>query len=127
MVEAAARGRHAGSRLVDEPDPDVLRVAVAIQSGDPEAYSMARRADRRRSRERTTRFITDEQLTLWGIAQLQHGDVAGAVETLAGGRARRRRTAVPRRPPTSRSPLRSSPPTGRRKRSRSARRRMSSS
>ncbi len=32
--------------------------------------------------------MNDEQHALWGIAQLQHGDVAGAVETLRAARAR---------------------------------------
>jgi hypothetical protein len=66
--------------------PNVLRVAVAIQNGDPDAYSMARSMVDAISRE-DTRFLSDEQFTLWGIAQLQHGDVAGATETLQATRA----------------------------------------
>jgi tetratricopeptide (TPR) repeat protein len=61
--------------------PAVLRVNVAIQTGDPDAYALAAgMIDALNTSDE--RFLTDEQHTLWGLAQLQHGDVAGAIETL---------------------------------------------
>ncbi len=64
----------------------VLRVALAVQAGDPEAFELAAgMLEELRAVE--DRFLTDEQHTLWGLAQLQHGDVAGAVSTLRSARA----------------------------------------
>jgi class 3 adenylate cyclase/tetratricopeptide (TPR) repeat protein len=63
----------------------VLRVAIAVHSGDSEAYSAAERlVDGIQKVDE--RFLTDEQFTLWGIARLQHGDVDGALETLGAAR-----------------------------------------
>jgi hypothetical protein len=63
--------------------PTVLRVAIAVQSGDPAGFEVgSRMAD-----ENDENFMGGEQRTLWGIAQLQHGDVGDAVETLRSSRA----------------------------------------
>lgn len=80
--------------LVAERVPDmsmrqvatVLRVALAIQVGDPDAHALAARMFAGLSAV-DDRLLTDEQHTLWGLAQLQHGDVAGAVSTLRAARA----------------------------------------
>ncbi|MGZ4734118.1 MAG: ATP-binding protein [Acidimicrobiia bacterium] len=67
--------------------PAILRVAVAIQTGDPEAYALA--SDLIDGvRQTDEQFLTDEQYTLWGLAQLQHGDVDGSVETLRATRSK---------------------------------------
>ncbi len=63
--------------------PNVLRVAVAVQAGDPEAHALAERMIEGVTRE-DTRFLTDEQFTMLGLAQLQGGDVSTAVATLEG-------------------------------------------
>ncbi len=73
--------------------PTVLRMAVAIQNGDPEAYELGSRLMELLTRM-DERMLTDEQHTLWGLAQLQHGDVAAAIETLSATRE----TAVNRGP-----------------------------
>ncbi len=87
------------SQMADEADeiaqqvPDgsmrqlatVLRVAISVHAGDPEAYRYAfelveglQKVDER--------FLSDEQHTLWGMAQLQHGDVDAALATLRSAR-----------------------------------------
>ena len=64
----------------------VLRVQLSIQIGDPEAHELAGAMFEELSRV-DDRFLSDERGTLWGLAQLQHGDVVGAVETLRRARA----------------------------------------
>jgi len=83
MVEA---GLEVASRVPDlsmNQMPRVMRVAIAIQAGDPEAYPLALSMIEALSKV-DARFMTDEQFTMFGLAQLQHGDVTGAVETLQG-------------------------------------------
>jgi class 3 adenylate cyclase/tetratricopeptide (TPR) repeat protein len=72
--------------------PTVLRVAIAVQSGDPAGFEVGKHmAD-----ENDETFMGGEQRTLWGLIQLQHGDVADAVETLRASRA-----AAPSRGPAA--------------------------
>jgi tetratricopeptide (TPR) repeat protein len=68
----------------------VLRVAIAVNAGDPGAFDLA--SAMLEDLTVDPRFLNDEQHALWGIAQLQHGNVTGAVETLrtAHGAARNR-------------------------------------
>ncbi len=62
----------------------VLRTALTVQVGDPRGYELAAAMfDELSSSD--DRFLTDEQHTLWGLAQLQHGDIAGALATLLPG------------------------------------------
>ena len=63
----------------------VLRVAASVHSGDSEAYRIAQRlVDGMQKVDE--RFLSDEQHTLWGIAQLQHGEVDSALATLRKAR-----------------------------------------
>jgi hypothetical protein len=61
--------------------PGVLRAAVSVQVGDPMAYELVSKLMQTAERL-DERFLSDEQHTLWGLALLQRGDVAAAVETL---------------------------------------------
>jgi ATP/maltotriose-dependent transcriptional regulator MalT len=74
MDELGTRVSDTQMRLV----PVVLRVAIAVQSGDPTGYEVGRRM----AEEHDDTFMAGEQRTLWGFTQLQHGDVAAAVGTL---------------------------------------------
>jgi len=57
----------------------LLRVAVAVQAGDPEALTLARAQFGDLSDEA---FISDERRVTLGLAHLQHGDVPEALEYL---------------------------------------------
>jgi tetratricopeptide (TPR) repeat protein len=72
--------------------PTVLRVAIAVQSGDPAGYEIGARMVEVGDES----FMGGEQRTLWGLVQLQHGDVADAVDTLRASRA-----AAPSRGPAA--------------------------
>jgi tetratricopeptide (TPR) repeat protein len=81
LVDVADRVGERVSDVAMQQIPTVLRVAILIQAGDPQAYPAAERMAAELSRM-GDRFLGDEQRTLWGLAQLQHGDVSAAVETL---------------------------------------------
>ena len=85
MVEVGQDIAALGPDLAMNGLPNVLRVALAIQTGDPDGYALAA-AMIEASTRLDARFLTDEQHTLWGLAQLQHGDVVGAVATLRATR-----------------------------------------
>jgi class 3 adenylate cyclase/tetratricopeptide (TPR) repeat protein len=61
--------------------PDLLGVSLAIQNGDADGYELAAEmievAD-----ETGERMMSNEQQTLWGLAQLQRGDVDRSIATL---------------------------------------------
>ena len=134
-AERAACARPRPSRCVDDADEVAQRVPrpldapardrcfasrSAVQVGDPEAYELARRMIDG-LQQVDERFLTDEQHTLWGLAQLQHGDVdqarrdparrAGhdAEPGPAGCRGRRARRRARRRPASRARRSRSAP------------------
>lgn len=77
-----------GERIADSSMrslPDLLRAIVAVQLGDPEALEAARHAVG--GHEELDTFVISEQQTVLGLAELQAGDVPGAIETLGKARA----------------------------------------
>ena len=61
--------------------PAMLRVALAIQNGEAEGFELGA-AVIEAAGHSDERMMSDEQHTLWGLAQLQRGDVDGSIETL---------------------------------------------
>ena len=80
LEDVATHAADAGMRRV----PALLRVAILIQRGNPDALPLAQAMQADNDEEV---FISDEQRTTLGLAQLQHGDVIEALITLNQARA----------------------------------------
>lgn len=77
-----------GERIADSAMralPDLLRAMVAVQVGAPDALELARRAVQGDADHDT--FVTSEQQTVLGLAELQAGAVGQALERLVQARA----------------------------------------
>jgi tetratricopeptide (TPR) repeat protein len=80
LEEVASHAIDAGMRRV----PALMRVSILIQRGSPDALPLAQALQAEFDDEV---FISDEQRTTLGLAQLHHGDVIEALITLNQARA----------------------------------------